>query len=141
MFTGSPDYRAHLGIAKGLDETGRPGVPHFLFHALIAALFANHLAPSLTFAGRLVVVVCYILTSLTMFLLLWAVFRNSRIGRPWILFLAGLATRLAHRFVRRLPYSFAELLGGCIFPPLPYWDGNFTRPSPVPRPTGCTTTP
>src|SRR4051812_2143482 len=64
MFIGSGDFRAHVEIAQRFYETGRPYAPHFLFHALIAALFATHLTPSLVSAGRWILVGCYLVIPL-----------------------------------------------------------------------------
>jgi hypothetical protein len=95
MFATSVDFQRHMIYAERLYGSGRPPVPHFLFHALTAALFASHLAPSLVTAGRLVLVVCYVLIGLVTYAVLWSVFRDTRIGSPGILLLASLAALMA----------------------------------------------
>jgi hypothetical protein len=107
MFIVSGDFVAHISLAQRLYETGRLPAPHFLFHALTAALFAMHLAPSLVFAGRFVLLGCYALLALIMYGLLWILFQTcgSGIGRPAVLFLAGLATLLAEPIT--LSHAFA----------------------------------
>jgi hypothetical protein len=109
MFIGSPDFATHIVIAQRLYDTGHPPIPHFLFHALTAALFATHLAPSLVSAGRFVLLGCYVLLALIVYGLLWTVFRTSRIGRPPILFLAGLATLLAQPITLSHAYTLGFL--------------------------------
>lgn len=114
MLTGSPDFRAHIKYAKVLNETGQPPIPHFLLQALIVALFRIHLAPSLVSAGGLVLLGAYALLALTMYGLLWRLFRESPWGRPLFLFLAALAILLA----QPISLSHAYQLG--YFWPEPY---------------------
>jgi hypothetical protein len=108
-FISSTGFQGHIKFAQRLYETGRIPVPHFLFHALTAALFATHLVPSLLFAGRFVVVGCYVLIAQVTYALFWTVFRDSRIGRPSILFLAGLATLLAEPITQSRAYAMGFL--------------------------------
>jgi hypothetical protein len=95
MFAGSEDYRLHVDFARSFYESGHPPVPHFLFHALTAALFVAHIAPNLVRAGRFVVVGCYVVIPVLTYALLWLIFKGSRWNRPWVLFCAGLVTLLA----------------------------------------------
>lgn len=105
LFTGDGDFRAHIDYAKVLYDTGRPPVPHFLLHALIAGLFGAHLAPSLVSAGRIVLLSSYVLTALLMYGLLWILFQKSGLGSPVTLFLAGLAILLAEPISRSHAYQ------------------------------------
>jgi len=114
MFTGSVDFRAHVDIARRSYEIGRPLAPHFLFHLLTVALFVTHLASSLVLAGRLVMVGCYLVIPLLLYGLLWIVFRETILGRPLILFLAGVATFLAQ------PITLAHAYALGYFWPEPY---------------------
>ena len=113
-FINNPDFRVHLDIARRFLETGRPYAPHFLFHGLTAALFAMHLAPSLLSAGRWVMISCNVLMSLLLYYLLWSIFQRSSVGRPSILFAAGLATLLAQ------PITLAHAYALGYFWPEPY---------------------
>jgi hypothetical protein len=109
QFIGSEGFQGHLDFAKRLYDTGHPPVPHFLFHALTAALFATHLAPTLLFAGRSVVLGCYLLIAWVTFALFWSVFRNSAIGRPSVLFLAALSALLAQPITLAHGYALGYL--------------------------------
>ena len=109
LFWGSEDYRTHLLFAEEVFKTHRLVMPHFLFHLLTAGLYASHLVPSFIFAGRLVILCSYALTSLTTYYLFWAVFRESRIGTPPILFLAGAATLLAEPITLQTMYILGYL--------------------------------
>jgi hypothetical protein len=114
MFAGSQDYRDHVDFARRFYESGRPTVPHFLFHALTVALFVSHMAPNLTRAGRFVVVGCYVAIPLLTYGLLWLIFKGSRLGRPQLLFLSGLAMLLAQ------PITLAHAYTLGYFWPEPY---------------------
>jgi hypothetical protein len=109
LFWGSEDYRTHLVFAEELFKMRRIVMPHFLFHLLTAGLYASHLVPSFIFAGRLVILCSYVLIALTTYYLLWGVFRNSRIGTPSILFLAGAATLLAEPITLHGMYTLGYL--------------------------------
>jgi hypothetical protein len=95
MFIGSEDYKAHVILAQRSYEGGKPVVPHFLFHGLTAVLFAAHLAPTFTRAARYIMAGCYLAIPLLLYGVLWREFRETRIARPGILFVAGLAILMA----------------------------------------------
>ncbi len=109
MFASSPGFQAHIALARTFYVTGRPPVPHFLFHALTAGLVAVHLTPSLLLAGRLVIAGCYVLIALEVYGLLWMLFGSTRIGRPPILFLLSLAALLAEPITLAHAYALGYL--------------------------------
>ncbi|MGO4881333.1 MAG: hypothetical protein ACLP59_10975 [Bryobacteraceae bacterium] len=114
MFLGSGDYRVHIDLAQRFYNTGRPFAPHFLYHALIAALFAMHLAPSLLCAGRLILVACYLIIPFILYGFLRTVLRDSSLSRPAYLFIAGLTILLAQ------PITLAHAYALGYFWPEPY---------------------
>jgi len=105
MFIGSVDYKAHIDLARRMYESGRPSLPHFFFHGITVLLYAAHVAPSLVSSGRLVLVGCYLIIGLSTYSLLWVLFQSSRIGRPAILFCAGLAMLLAEPITSARAYA------------------------------------
>lgn len=105
MFLGNDDYRVHVDLARRFYESSRPMAPHFLFHAVTAALFAAHIACNLEQAGRFVLLACYASIAILTYGLLWLIFKGSRLGRPPILFLAGLATLVAEPITRSHAYA------------------------------------
>ncbi|HEX3744331.1 MAG TPA: hypothetical protein VHW09_10390 [Bryobacteraceae bacterium] len=111
---GSNDFTDHLSFARDFYWFGRPPVPHFLFHGLTAALYATGLAGSFASAARAMIVGCYLAVPLLLYGFLWALFRNTRLGRPPILLAASLATLLAQPITR----NHAYMLG--FFWPEPY---------------------
>ena len=124
VFVNSSDYADHLTFAQNLYWSGRPPVPHFLFHALVAALYAVGLARSFAAAGQDVIVSCYVAIPVLLYGFLWILFRNSRIGHPSILFLAGLATLLAQPITLNHAYAVG------FFWPEPYHSPTFIMLKP-----------
>ena len=92
MFIGSGDFRAHLGVAQHLYDTGHPSIPHFLFHAVAVALASTRLLPSLILAARVELLFCYLLLAVATYATFWLVFRKTLVGSPLILLVAGLAS-------------------------------------------------
>ena len=94
-------------------QYGPPLAPHFLYHALIAALFAMHLAPSLLCAGRLILVACYLIIPFILYGFLRTVLRVPAFA-PAYLFIAGLTILLAQ------PITLAHAYALGYFWPEPY---------------------
>ncbi len=109
QFIGSGDFRAHLAVAQHLLETGRPAIPHFLFHGVAAALVAAHLVSTLLLAARLELLACYLLLAISMYGLMWMLFRETRIGSPGVLFAAALALLVAEPLTLAPAYSLGYL--------------------------------
>jgi hypothetical protein len=105
MFISSGDFVDHISLARRFYETGRPAVPHFLFHALTAGLFAAHLASSLVSAGRFWMIACYIVIPLLLYGILWIEFKNSFVDRPLVLFGVALATFVAQPITEAHAYA------------------------------------
>jgi hypothetical protein len=114
MFIGSDDFYSHIALAGQFYNTGRPPVPHFLFHGLVAALYASQLASSLVAAGRFWMVVCYVAIPLIMYGILRIEFKNSFAGGPLVLFAVALATLVAQ------PITLAQAYALGYFWPEPY---------------------
>ncbi len=124
VMIGSSDYADHLDFARSFYASGQPPVPHFLFHALVAALIATGLVHSFAAAGHLAIVACYLAIPLLLYGFLWTLFRNSGVGRPSILFLAGLATFLAQPITLNHAYAVG------FFWPEPYHSPTFIMLKP-----------
>ena len=95
LVNGSGDYRNHVRFAKSFYETGKLPAPHFLLHALIAGLFAAHLAPSFDAACRLVLIGSYVAVAHILYAAFRHALRGFQIGRPRGVFLLSLAVMLA----------------------------------------------
>jgi hypothetical protein len=124
LFVRFEDFADHLDVAYRLYETGRPPVPHFLFHALTAVLFGSTLASSYETAGRLVMVGSYGLTGLVTYGLYWRLFRESPVGRPWTIAVAALATVTAAPVTAAHAYALGYLW------PEPYHSQTFALLKP-----------
>jgi len=104
------DYIVHVQWAEDLYRTGRIAVPHFLYHLLIGAMYAAHLASSFLLAGRLVVIGAYALAALLTYGVLWVVFRaDRRIGRAPVLLAATGAILVAQPIARLGWYTIGYL--------------------------------
>jgi hypothetical protein len=109
MFVGSVDFKAHLAVAQHLYDTGRLAAPHFLFHASVVFLFATHVTSSLLLAGRVIMLCCYVLLGLAVYGLLWTFLKDSRLGWPPVLVLAGLVLLLAQPITLAHAYALGFL--------------------------------
>ena len=83
------DYVTHVGMAEALYRKGEIVTPHFLYHLLVAGVYATRMASSFLLAGRLVVIGAYALTGVVVYGALWVVFHGDRrIGRAPVLLAA-----------------------------------------------------
>src|SRR5579871_648702 len=114
MFIGSNDFYSHIALAGQFYNTGRPPVPHFLFHGLTAGLYALHFASSLVAAGRFWMIACYVAIPLIIYGILRIEFKNSFVDRPLILFAVALAALVAQ------PITMAQAYALGYFWPEPY---------------------
>ena len=110
MFLGSHDYQAHLLLARlfyeqPLQQMRHPAVPHFLFHAITAGLYAARMTPSLLAAARMVMLGSYALAAALVYWLLYRAFAGSWVGAPWILFTAGLTLMMAQPITNTHAYT------------------------------------
>lgn len=124
MFANFGDFEDHLDWAHRFYETGRPPVPHFLFHALTAMLFGTSVAASYEIAGRLVMVGAYALTGLVAYAVYWDAFRGTRLGQPWLLAAVGLVTLAAQPITLADTYALGYLW------PEPYHSPTFAVMKP-----------
>jgi hypothetical protein len=95
MIIGQSDSAAHVSFAQHLNDTGHNLAPHFLFQALVVAVF--HATPLRSFqvAGLVVVLVFYALTAVLIYFLLFKIVHDrSPLGRAPVLFTIALATIL-----------------------------------------------
>ena len=124
MFVRFDDFADHVELAHRLFETGRPPVPHFLFHGLTALLFGSSVASSYETAGRLVMVGAYLLTGLVTYGVYWSLFRDTRLGRPSVVALTTLATIAAVPITTAPAYALGYLW------PEPYHSPTFALLKP-----------
>jgi hypothetical protein len=104
------DYIVHVKWAEDLYRTGRIAVPHFLYHLLIDAMYAAHLASSFLLGGRLVVIGAYALAAVLIYGVLWVVFQGDRrLGRAPVLLAATGAVLVAQPIARLGWYTIGYL--------------------------------
>ena len=99
--SGPSDYTAHVHYAELLYQKGQISAPHFLYQAIVAALYSTGLISTFRATGLIVVLVFYALMALLMYgLLFTAVHEDARLGRAPVLFAVALAVLLAQPLVR-----------------------------------------
>ncbi len=95
MINGKTDSAAHVSFAQHLNNTGHNLAPHFLFQALVVAVYRSALVHSFQAAGLVVVLAFYALTAvLIYYLLLRIVHDRPVLGRAPVLFTIALAAIL-----------------------------------------------
>ena len=89
------DYAVHVDMGEALYHL-RVSEPHFLYHLLIAILYAIHLAPSFLAAARWILVAASAAAALLVYGgIWWAVRDDRRWGSSPVVFFATLAVMLA----------------------------------------------
>jgi hypothetical protein len=124
MFVRFDDFRDHLLIAQRLYDTGRPAVPHFLFHALTAALYGTGFFPSLLAAGASVLVGAYGLLGIVTYGVFWWALRDTRASGAWVLAATTFATLIAQPITTVNTYALGYLW------PEPYHSPTFATLKP-----------
>jgi hypothetical protein len=124
MFVRFDDFSDHLRIARHLYETGRPTVPHFLFHGVTAAVYAVPGMPSILVAGALTTIAAYCLTAGATYAIYWKEFRTSHPAAPGLIGLLSLATLVAQ------PITFAETYTLGYLWPEPYHSPTYAMLKP-----------
>jgi len=124
MFVRFDDFNDHLLIAQRLYETGRPAVPHFLFHGVTAALHAVLSAKSFLVAGALATVAAHFLTGGVTYAVYWNAFRGSRLEAPGLLAVLSLITLIAQ------PITIAQAYTLGYFWPEPYHSPTYAMLKP-----------
>ena len=109
MFVRFDDFSDHLLIARQLYESGRPTVPHFLFHGVTAALYSLPVVQSLLMAGALAVISAYFLTGGVTYFIYWNAFRESRLARPLPLAILSVVTLVAQPVTLGQTYTLGYL--------------------------------
>lgn len=98
---GPSDYMAQVQYAESMYQKGRIVHPHFLYQAIIAALYSTGLIPTFPVAGLVAVLIFYALMALLMYgLLFTALHEDAWLGRAPVLFAVALAVLLAQPIVR-----------------------------------------
>lgn len=123
MFLRFDDFQDHLHIAQHLFETGRPIVPHFLFHGVTAALHAL-VGQRLLVAGALASVAAYFLTGLVTYAIYWNALRGSRLAAPGLIAIFTLVTLVAQPITSAQAYTLGYLW------PEPYHSPTYTMLKP-----------
>jgi len=124
MFLTSGDFKFHLDIAKRFSESGRPAVPHFLFHGATAVVYAVLPGASLAAAGTLVMAAAYFLTGGVAYAMFWRRLRESRLAAPLWLAVATLATLIAQPITMAPGYTLGYLW------PEPYTSPTYSMMKP-----------
>jgi len=90
--SGPSDYTAQVQYAELLYQKGQIVHPHFLYQAIVAALYSTGLIPTFRMAGLIAVLIFYALMAVLMYgLLFTAVHEDTRLGRAPVLFAVALA--------------------------------------------------
>lgn len=80
--SGPSDYTAQVQYAELLYQKGQIVHPHFLYQAIVAALYSTGLMPTFRVAGLIAVLIFYALMAVLMYgLLFTAVHEDTRLGR------------------------------------------------------------
>ena len=124
MFVRSDDFNDHLLIAQHLYETGRPTVPHFLFHGVTAALHAALSTKPILVAGALATVAAHFLTGAVTYTVYWNAFRGSRLAAPGLIAVLSLLTLMAQ------PITIANAYTLGYFWPEPYHSPTYAMLKP-----------
>ena len=124
MFVRFDDFNDHLLIAQHLYETGRPTVPHFLFHGVTAVLYAVPGVQSFLVAGALAIVAAYFLIGGVTYALYWNEFRGSRLAAPGLIAVRCLVTLMAQPITSAQAYTLGYLW------PEPYHSPTYTMLKP-----------
>ena len=99
--SGPSDYTAQVQYAELLYQKGQIVHPHFLYQAIVAALYSTGLMPTFRVAGLIAVLIFYALMAVLMYgLLFTAVHEDTRLGRAPVLFAVALAVLSAQPLVR-----------------------------------------
>jgi hypothetical protein len=99
--SGPSDYTAQVQYAELLYQNGQIVHPHFLYQAIVAALYSTGLIPTFRMAGLIAVLIFYALMAVLMYGLLFrAVHEDTRLGRAPVLFAVALAVLSAQPLVR-----------------------------------------
>jgi hypothetical protein len=109
MFVRSDDFNDHLLIAQHLYETGRPTVPHFLFHGVTAAIHAVLSTEPILVAGALATVAAHFLTGAVLYAVYWSAFRGSRLAAPGLAAVLALFTLLAQPITLANAYTLGYI--------------------------------
>ena len=123
MFATTGDFKFHLDVAERFYESGRPSVPHFLFHGATAALDAVLPGASLATAGTLVIAGAYLLTGVVTYAIYWRTDRDSRLA-PSLIALVTAATLLAQPITMGQGYAVGYLW------PEPYYSPTYSMMKP-----------
>jgi hypothetical protein len=114
MLSGPSDYTAHVYFAEVLYQKGQIVHPHFLYQAIVAALYSTGLISTFRAAGLIGVLIFYALMALLMYgLLFTAVHEDARLRRAPVLFAVALAVLLAQPLVRTGWYEIGYLWTDC----------------------------